>query len=94
MVGLATHPNSASRALERGGRRSSELGTQVVVEGGGAATLPASLLQPIRRAKYPALSAEEEAISLPLQTLCQARQRARLLTIVCLCHSGRSPTPS
>ena len=45
----------------------------MVVEGGGAATLPASLLQPIRRAKYPALSTEEEAISLPLQTLCQAR---------------------
>ena len=46
----------------------------MVIEGGGAATLPANLLQPIKRAKYPALSPEEEAISLPLQTLCQVRQ--------------------
>jgi len=35
------------------------------------AALPASLLQKIKRAKYPAVTAEEEAISIPLQTLCQ-----------------------
>ena len=35
--------------------------------------LPASLLQKIKRAKYPAVTAEEEAISIPLQTLCQVR---------------------
>ena len=56
--------------------------TEVLVEGGGAATLPASLLQPIKRAKYPALSLEEEAISLPLQTLCQAIFDAILVHIV------------
>jgi hypothetical protein len=37
----------------------------------GVAALPASLLQKIKRAKYPAVTAEEEAISIPLQTLCQ-----------------------
>jgi len=55
---------------------------KVVVEGGGVATLPASLLQRIKRAKYPALSAEEEAISVPLQTLCQAIFDAILVHIV------------
>mmetsp|Transcript_8129 Transcript_8129/g.20335 ORF Transcript_8129/g.20335 Transcript_8129/m.20335 type:complete len:575 (-) Transcript_8129:121-1845(-) len=30
------------------------------------------LLQPIKRAKYPAVTEEEEGISIPLQTLCQA----------------------
>jgi len=40
--------------------------------GGGASTrqvVPASLFKRISRAKYPALTAEEEAASLPLQTL-------------------------
>ena len=46
------------------------------------ATLPSSLLQRIKRAKYPALSAEEEAISIPLQTLCQAIFDAVLVHIV------------
>merc|ERR1719424_1160379 len=55
---------------------------KVMIEGGGkraprgnkagVATLPASLLRKIKRAKYPAVTAEEEAISIPLQTLCQA----------------------
>uniref|UniRef100_A0A7S0EEX2 Endonuclease/exonuclease/phosphatase domain-containing protein n=1 Tax=Phaeocystis antarctica TaxID=33657 RepID=A0A7S0EEX2_9EUKA len=56
--------------------------TKVLVEGGGAATLPASLLQPIKRAKYPALTVEEETISIPLQTLCQAIFDAILVYIV------------
>ena len=47
--------------------------TTVRVEGGGGvAALPASLLQTISRAKYPTLTEEEQAISIPLQTLCQA----------------------
>ena len=49
---------------------------QVTVEGGGGGgggvtTVPAKMLQKIRRSKYPAVTAEEEAISIPLQTLAQ-----------------------
>jgi len=50
--------------------------------GGGASTTPVKMLQPIKRAKYPAVTAEEEAISLPLQTLCQAIFDATLVHIV------------
>ena len=51
---------------------------QITVEGGGGGgggvtTVPAKMLQKIRRSKYPAVTAEEEAISIPLQTLCQVR---------------------
>ena len=38
----------------------------------GQVTTPSSMLQKIRRAKYPAVTEAEEAISLPLQTLAQA----------------------
>jgi hypothetical protein len=34
--------------------------------------VPAALLGPIQRSKYPAVTEEEEAISVPLQTLCAA----------------------
>lgn len=34
--------------------------------------VPAALLGPIQRSKYPAVTEEEEAISIPLQTLCAA----------------------
>jgi hypothetical protein len=43
--------------------------------GSAAATTPSKMLQKIKRAKYPALSEDEEAVSIPLQTLCQARAR-------------------
>jgi len=48
----------------------------------GASTLPAAMLQKIKRAKYPAVTAEEEAISVPLQTLAQAIFDAVLVHIV------------
>ena len=41
-------------------------------KGGATAKLPCALLSKIPRAKYPALSAEEEAMSVRLQTLCLA----------------------
>merc|ERR1719238_2113771 len=59
-----------------------------MIEGGskrsraGGAVLPAALLQKIKRAKYPAVTPEEEAISIPLQTLCQAVFDAILVYIV------------
>merc|ERR1719238_1556120 len=59
-----------------------------MIEGGskrsraGGAVLPAALLQKIKRAKYPAVTPEEEAISIPLQTLCQAIFDAILVYIV------------
>mmetsp|Transcript_25995 Transcript_25995/g.38452 ORF Transcript_25995/g.38452 Transcript_25995/m.38452 type:complete len:643 (-) Transcript_25995:431-2359(-) len=39
---------------------------------GTAAMIPYQMLQPIRQAKYPDITSEEEAVSLPLQTLCSA----------------------
>lgn len=42
-----------------------------------------TLLQPIKRAKYPALTEEEETISLPLQLLCLAIFDAILVYIIC-----------
>lgn len=41
-------------------------------EGKAVSKVPLSLLQPIKKAKYPAITEEEEADSLPLQTLCGA----------------------
>ena len=53
-------------------------------KGGSAQSkVPCELLGPISRAKYPALSETEEAMSLPLQTLCLAVFDAILLHIVC-----------
>ena len=48
----------------------------------GTSVHPAGMLQKIKRAKYPALTAEEEAISIPLQTLAQAIFDAVLVHIV------------
>ena len=48
----------------------------------GSSTAPADMLQKIKRSKYPALTAEEEAISIPLQTLAQAIFDAVLVHIV------------
>ena len=50
--------------------------------GGTVSKVPCELLGPISRAKYPALSEAEEAMSLPLQTLCLAVFDAILLHIV------------
>jgi len=53
---------------------------------GGALTgdlrRPCQLLDPIKQAKYPAITKEEEAISVPLQTLCQAIFDAILVHIM------------
>ena len=40
------------------------------------------MLQKIKKSKYPAISTEEEAVSIPLQTLCQAIFDAILVHIV------------
>jgi len=45
-------------------------------------TIAAELLGPIKRAKYPAITEEEEAISIPLQTLCAAVFDSILVHIV------------
>lgn len=46
---------------------------EVPAKGGGSRLLrPCDLLTPISKAKYPAITDEEEAISLPLQALCLA----------------------
>lgn len=44
--------------------------------------VPYQLLQPIKRAKYPDITVEEEAVSLPLQTLCGAIFDAILVHIM------------
>lgn len=49
---------------------------------GPVATLPASMLGKIKKSKYPAITTEEEAISIPLQTLAQAIFDAILVHIV------------
>jgi len=56
--------------------------TQLATGDGDSKTRPAAMLKPIKRAKYPAVSAEEEAMSLPLQTLSQAIFDAILVHIV------------
>jgi len=50
--------------------------------GEGTVTRPVEMLLKIKRSKYPALTAEEEAISVPLQTLAQAIFDAVLVHIV------------
>jgi len=46
---------------------------EVPAKGGGSKQVrPCTLLSPIPRSKYPAISEEEEAISIPLQALCCA----------------------
>jgi len=50
--------------------------------GGPMTVEPAGLLSKIKRSKYPAVTAEEEAISIPLQTLAQAIFDATLVHIV------------
>mmetsp|Transcript_75501 Transcript_75501/g.125891 ORF Transcript_75501/g.125891 Transcript_75501/m.125891 type:complete len:569 (-) Transcript_75501:750-2456(-) len=52
------------------------------LQSASSSTRPISMLQKIKRSKYPALTAEEEAISLPLQTLAQAIFDAVLVHIV------------
>jgi len=47
-----------------------------------------ALLQPIKRAKYPAVTEEEEAISLPLQMLCQAIFDAVLVHVMNSCAAA------
>jgi hypothetical protein len=54
----------------------------LLADGSTAPTRPVQMLQPIKRSKYPALTEEEEAISLPLQTLSQAIFDAILVHIV------------
>jgi len=51
-------------------------------------TNAAGMLQKIKRAKYPALTAEEEAISVPLQTLAQAIFDSVLVHIVNAVSAG------
>ena len=48
----------------------------------GSSTFAADMLTKIKRSKYPALTAEEEAISIPLQTLAQAIFDAVLVHVV------------
>lgn len=55
---------------------------RVAAKGGPASVLPCAMLTRIKRAKYPAVEEAEEAISIPLQTLCQAIFDAILLHIV------------
>ena len=45
--------------------------SNVALVGSAAASHPATMLQKIKRAKYPKVTPEEEAISIPLQTLAQ-----------------------
>ena len=50
--------------------------------GAGVKTVPAAMLSKIKRSKYPAITEEEERISIPLQTLAQAIFDAILVHIV------------
>jgi hypothetical protein len=45
---------------------------QIAVEGGTESQIPYQMLQPIKQAKYPDITDEEEQVSLPLQTMCGA----------------------
>ena len=66
-----------------------EAGLEVAVKGGGTASKrPCELISTIPRAKYPALSEEEEAMSVPLQALCLAVWDAVMLHIVCTLLPG------
>ena len=50
--------------------------------GAAAPTLPCTMLAPIKKAKYPAITDEEEAISVPLQLLCCAIFDATLVHVL------------
>ena len=66
-----------------------EAALEVPVKGGGSASKrPCELISAIPRAKYPALSEEEEAMSVPLQALCLAVWDAVMLHIVCTLLPG------
>jgi len=54
----------------------------VTAKGQTKSQLPAAMLPPIKRAKYPAVTEAEEAISVPLQALCIAIFDAVLVHIV------------
>lgn len=54
----------------------------LLADGSTQTTRPVKMLQPIKRSKYPALTVEEEAMSLPLQTLSQAIFDSILVHIV------------
>jgi len=45
---------------------------QIAIEGTTESQIPYQMLQPIKKAKYPDITDEEEAVSLPLQTMCGA----------------------
>ena len=62
---------------------------EVAVKGGGSASKrPCELISKIPRAKYPALSEEEEAMSVPLQALGLAIWDAVMLHVVCTLSPG------
>ena len=68
---------------------------EVAVKGGGSASKrPCELISKIPRAKYPALSEEEEAMSVPLQALCLAIWDAVMLHVVCTLSPGGEPNPN
>tara|TARA_B110001452_G_C15219676_1_gene422818 strand:+ start:283 stop:1881 length:1599 start_codon:yes stop_codon:yes gene_type:complete len=54
-------------------------------KGGVESKVPAAMLPPLKRAKYPAVTEEEEAISVPLQALCIAIFDAILVHVVSSC---------
>jgi len=65
--------------------------TPVTIKGKGgkeSTVKPCQMLDPIKQAKYPAITAEEEKISIPLQTLCQAIFDAVLVHMMNLVSPG------
>ena len=56
--------------------------SSVSLVGSSTSSHPAAMLQKIKRAKYPKVTEQEEIISIPLQTLCQAIFDAVLVHIV------------
>lgn len=59
-----------------------KLSIELDVKGAATATRPCEMLGKISRSKYPALTPEEEQVSLPLQTLCLAIFDAVMVHIV------------
>lgn len=55
--------------------------TPLMFDGASTAQLPIERLSPIRRSKYPAVTASEERISLPLQTILMAAFDGTLVSI-------------
>ena len=60
-------------------------------KGGIESKVPAAMLPPLKKAKYPAVTEEEEAISIPLQALCIAIFDAILMHVVSSCSPRPSP---